>query len=221
MQSNPATATATSDGDGTYNLITGAGTFGLTVTGTGSWTTPQPIQAVVPNDQTVVPLTITLRPPTDIIQNGDFENQNLANWSHTITQTNYISANHRSGSYSLCISNTVQMTQTGLISNVYEPTLGFWYKMESGDGDDLLTAEFLGTDALTTTSSFSTTTVNNSWHYTWLDLALTQVYTGPIGVRFHLDQTGATPAVVCVDEVSIGGAWGGPNFTFLPVIFKN
>jgi hypothetical protein len=49
---------------------------------------------------------------------------------------------------------------------------------------------------------------------------LTEVYTGPIGVRFGLSQAGPTQTVVYLDEVSLGKAWGGPFKTYLPLISK-
>ncbi|MBI1878559.1 MAG: hypothetical protein HYR94_10085, partial [Chloroflexi bacterium] len=123
------------------------------------------------------------------------------------------------GASSLSLSNTVTMSQTGLVSGTYQPVLSFWYKIEGGDGDDSFTAEFLGTDSITPTNSFTIST-NGDWQQAWLPLNLTEVYTGPVGVRFSLSQTGPTQTTVYLDEVSLGGSWGGPNQTILPIILK-
>jgi hypothetical protein len=196
---------------GNYSLVTGVGSFSLTVKGGGSWTTPQAVRAVVPDDETTLPLTITLRPADDIIQNGDFESSSLAPWSHTISQPTFITTNQRSGQQSLCL--------TGLISAMFRPTLSFWYQVQSGDGADLLTAEVLGTSDLTPTNRFTTTTVSNTWQHAWLDLNLTEVYSGSVGVRFILNKVGPTPATVCLDEISLGGARRTYQL-YLPVVVK-
>jgi hypothetical protein len=116
------------------------------------------------------------------------------------------------------LTGTVTLFQTGFITGSYQPVLSFWYKVHSGDGDDIFTAEILGTTALTATNSFSTTTVGG-WQQAWLPLDLSEVYTGPIGVRFNLSQSGPTQTVVYLDEVSLGRSVE-MNKNYLPLILK-
>ncbi len=44
-----------------------------------------------------------------------------------------------------------------------------------------------------------------------------EVYSGDIGVRFTVN---AAQADFCLDEVSLGGTFGGPKKIFLPLILK-
>jgi hypothetical protein len=209
--------TTTSGSDGGFSLITGPGTFGLTATTTVAWAAPQPVQVTVAGTAPP-PLTITLRPPNDVIQNGDFENT-VAGWDHNLSVPVYVSTDHRSGDASLAISSSAGLTQTAVVSGLFEPVLSFWYRVASGDGDDTFSAEILGTNALTATNAFSTST-SGDWQHAWLPLDLTEIYTGSIGVRFNLKQTGPTPSTVYLDEVSLGSSWGGPDRNWLPAIFK-
>jgi hypothetical protein len=162
-------------------------------------------------------LSFTLRPPDDVIGNGDFEN-GLTGWQVNGTPPSVNNQRH-SGVSSLRLSNTVTLSQSGVISGGYQPVLSFWYKIEGGDGDDPFSAEILGTDGLAPVNSFTTST-NGDWQQAWLPLNLSEVYTGPVGVNFSLTQTGPTPATVYLDEVSLGGSWGGPERVNLPIIFR-
>ena len=214
--------TTISDDLGQYNLLIGSGAFSLTAEHSSGWTTPQPINVTVPSLGSVVPLSITLRPPDDVIANGDFENgpDGLANWQVSGGPPGLISTGQRSGNYSLALSGTLTLSQTSLISNGIEPVFSFWYKIDSGDGDDVFTAEILGAGDLTPTGQFSTTTVGD-WQHAWLPLDLGETYSGPVGVRFELNQLGPTQTLVYLDEVSVGSSFGETaEATFLPVIFK-
>ncbi len=213
--------TDTSDLTGNYALFTGAGDFKLTVSSLGNFNLPQPIVAEIPNEQTALPISITLRPADDAIVNGDFENGNLDAWTHNITKTNFISTGHRSGDKSLCFSTNATLTQTQVVSNMFRPTLSLWYKVSNGDGDDTLAVNALGADGVTAITSFTTKQVNDTWKHTWLDLGLDEVYTGTLGARINLNQSAPTLATVCLDEVSFGGARGGPNTLRLPIIIKS
>jgi hypothetical protein len=84
----------------------------------------------------------------------------------------------------------------------------------------VFTAEILGAGDLTPTGQFSTTTVGD-WQHAWLPLDLGETYSGPVGVRFELNQLGPTQTLVYLDEVSVGSSFGETaEATFLPVIFK-
>ncbi|RME70917.1 MAG: hypothetical protein D6784_15905 [Chloroflexi bacterium] len=208
--------TTSSAADGSYALHTGAGTFDITATHPTGWNTPQPVRVTVPDLQTVTPLTLTLRPPDNIIQNGDFET-GPAGWQVTGTSPTTITVGHRSGAASLSLSGTVTLTQTGYITGSYRPVLSFWYKVNNGDGNDLFIVDMLGT-GLSTASSFSTSTVGD-WQHAWLSLDSGDVYTGPTGVRITLEQRGGTDTTVWLDEVSLGSSQIVYS-TYLPVILK-
>jgi hypothetical protein len=126
---SPATNTVTG-GDGRYTLYTGSGVVGLSVTSNGSgWGIPYPINTTVPDLETIVPLSLTLRPPNDVIDNGDFEND-LNGWQVSGTPAASTSQ-FRSGSHSLRLTDNVTISQTHFVSGTYEPTLSFWYKVDS------------------------------------------------------------------------------------------
>ncbi len=225
VSSYPLTSTTTI-GDGSYQLVTGPGNFDLIANSGSGWTTPQPVNVIVPGVQATVPLSLTLRPPNDIILNGDFDS-NSDNWQVNGTIPTISTTDYRTGPGSLHLSGTVTISQTGLIAGAYNPTLSFWYKLAGGDGDDTFTAQILGDGAvqvlnvdLTPSNSFTDTTVGN-WRHAWLPLNLTEVYTGNVGVRFSLQQVGPTPASVLLDEVSLGQAWGGSNRVYLPVVLRD
>ena len=78
--SGDATKLTTSNSHGAFELDTGPGSFDLTATGNAGWTTPYPHKVTVPDPAATVPVTITLSPPDNVIQNGDFED-GLNGWS--------------------------------------------------------------------------------------------------------------------------------------------
>ncbi|MFQ5575961.1 MAG: hypothetical protein ACE5G8_03120 [Anaerolineae bacterium] len=231
-----STLTATTAG-GYVNIPTGAGTFGLTATLSGGWTSPQPVHVTVVSTETV-PVTLTLRPPDDFIVNGDFEGT-LAGWSHTLTAPTFITQAQRSGGNSLCITGTAALTQTGAVSKMYQPVLSFWYRLAGAGGGNTLTAEIFGPGDLTPTTPLAFNADSNGWRHAYLPLnlegapasgsgsfigtggsfwlPLAGTYSGDIGVRFAA--SGAQTAV-CLDEVSVGSTWGGPFKLALPLILK-
>ncbi|MFQ5611350.1 MAG: hypothetical protein ACE5H9_04365 [Anaerolineae bacterium] len=215
VQVSGALTATTSDGAGAYSLFTGPGGFSLTTTASSGWTNPQPVQATVANTATT-PLSITLRPPDDIITNGDFES-GANGWNLSGSSPATVTTGHRSGAASLQLSGTASLSQTGLISDSYQPVLSFWYNVVSGSPGNF-TAEILGTDGLTVTNAF-TPSIGGGWQHAWLPLGLTEVYTGQVGVRFRLNPSGPA-TVVSLDEVSLGGSWGGPRRAYLPSIYK-
>jgi hypothetical protein len=112
-----------------------------------------------------------------------------------------------------------------VLSAVYKPTLSFWYRLTSEDGNGLFKAEILGENPVSATSlqvsrTFTSTT-GGEWTFVWLPLEFSEVYSGPAVVRFSLNQPETGQTIVYLDEVSLGAAWGGPNKNFLPVISKN
>jgi len=211
-------ATATSGNNGLFALgVAGSGQYTFTASTTlAGWTPPPPLSATVQLNQTTL-LSFTMRPPDDVINNGDFE-IGSSNWTVSGTAPDTITSGQRSGSASLHLTGTVTLSQSGSVANSYQPVLSFWYKMAGSDGDDVFTAELLGMDGLTPVNGFTTST-NGGWQQAWLPLNLTEVYTGPIGVRFSLVQGGSPQTSVYLDEVSLGGSWGGPLRIYLPIIF--
>lgn len=209
-------ASTTTDGAGNYTLsLTNSGIYTLTVSGVASWTVPPPVPVSVQLNNTTY-LTFTLRPPDDIVSNGDFESD-LSDWQVSGSPTPTTTERH-SGAASLHLVDAATLSQTQLISNSYQPLLSFWYKLDSSDANDNFTAEILGTDGLISTNIF-TTSANGDWQHVVLPLNLTEVYTGPVGMRFSL-QSDSSPATVYLDEVSLGASWGGANRVYLPVIFR-
>jgi hypothetical protein len=210
-------STTTADG-GLFNLgVAGAGQYNFTVSAPGNWTAPPPLTVSVQLTSTPF-LSFTLRPPDDTIDNGDFEND-LTGWQVSGTPPASINSGQRSGSASLLLSDTVTMSQTDFISGSYQPVLSFWYKIENSDPNNSFTAELLNTDNLTPANSFVAST-DSPWQQVWVPLNGTDVYTGPVGVRFSLAQAGGSQTKVYLDEVSLGASWGGPSATYLPLIFK-
>jgi hypothetical protein len=213
---SPATTT---DSQGNYQLgLASAGAYTFTVSGVTGWTAPPPVAVSVQVNHTSS-LNFTLRPPDDIISNGDFENDWADDWQVSGTPPQSVSSGQRSGAASLRLTNNVTLSQSGLSSGSYQPVLSFWYKIEGSDGDDSLAAELLDAASLTPVNRV-TFSSNTDWRQAYLPLALTEVYTGPLGVRFSLAQTGPTQATVYLDEVSLGASWGGPIKAYLPVIVR-
>ncbi|MBE7550365.1 MAG: hypothetical protein HS126_04715 [Anaerolineales bacterium] len=211
-------ASTTTGGDGSFSLgLSGAGNYTFTVGAVGGWSAPPPVQASLQLTSTPF-LSFTLRPPDNVVGNGDFEND-LAGWQVSGAPPATVANGRRSGSASLRLDDTSSISQSGLISNSYQPVLSFWYKVEGGDGNDSFTAHLFGSDGVTPANSFSTA-ANSDWQQVWLPLNLAEVYTGPASVEFSLAQGGEPQAAVYLDEVSLGASWGGPNDTYLPVIFK-
>ncbi len=223
--SGHATSTTTTN-DGSYTLFTGAGSFEIEASLGSGWSIPNPVGVTVPDISAIVPLTITLRPAEDAISNGDFT-AGLTGWDDSGTTPTTSSAEYRTAGRSLKLTGDVSISQTSAISGGYEPILSFWYKLSGGDGDDVFTAQILGDETvllsaagmLSFTNTFSTSTIGN-WQHHWLSLNLTEVYTGEVGVKFTLSQSGLTQTTVYLDEVSLGKAGGGPNKTYLPIVLK-
>lgn len=211
-------AVTTTGNEGFFSLgLSGAGNYTFTVGAVGGWSAPPPVPASVQLNNTTI-LSFTLRPPDNVVGNGDFEND-LVGWQVSGAPPAIVANGHRSGSASLRLTDTTSISQSGLISNSYQPVLSFWYKVEGSDGNDTFSAHLFGSDGVTPINSFNTA-LNGDWQQVWLPLNLAEVYTGPTSVQFSLAQGGGEQTAVYLDEVSLGGSWGGPNKTYLPVIFK-
>lgn len=206
---------ATTDDAGNFTLgLATAGTYTFTVTTNSGWTAPpSPPTSVLLN--TTTSLSFTLNPPDQTLQNNDFEN-GFTDWQVSGTAPGSNTSERHSGNYSLVLTGSTTLSQTGTIANSYQPILSFWYKMNNNNGGDTFTAEILGDSGLISTNTFATSS-NSEWQHVWLPLNLAEVYSGPIGARFSLNQSSAT---LYLDDVSLGASWGGPNKSYLPVVLK-
>lgn len=223
--------------NGTFSFVTGEGTFGITATTITGWTSPSPVWASVPVTATA-DITLTLRPPNDFIVNGDFDNS-ASGWSSTFSSPIFDSVAPRAGAASLCLTENSTLTATAIVTDMYRPTLSFWARVK-GDGDDSLSALIFAPDGFSQTIPV-TLTQNSDWQHIVLPLNMSgaptsgggnfdggtgtfflprdEVYSGGLGVKFTAVQN-ATPTQFCLDEVSAGGAWGGPEKVFLPLIMR-
>ncbi|MEM7028664.1 MAG: carboxypeptidase-like regulatory domain-containing protein [Chloroflexota bacterium] len=229
-----STTTAQTTGDGSYTLSTGAGTFAITAANKTGWQTLDPITITLAATQTVS-LPLTLYPPHNAIVNGGLEGS-LQGWTSSLTSAmgsavEFDGLDRRSGNYSLVISGTGSLTQTGIVTNAYQPTLTFWYQTKGGDGDDTLVAQIVGDYTLPSLAKRTvflppttpiTLTQSSGWEQVTLPLVLsgTTVYTGNIDVQFLVNQVGLTPTQFYLDEVVLGQSYGGPETIYLPVILR-
>ncbi len=235
------TATFSSNG-GSYSLPTGPGTFSLVAATDNGWHSLEPITRTIALTESI-PLTFTLSPPDNFIRNGGFEG-NLDGWVSSIPVTTFSAENNRSGNYSLGISQSIILTQTDQVTSMYRPVLSFWYKVENGDGQDSLVVRIFGHDNLVATDPLTLTNPTSSWQHISLPLVLSytiiqtgtgsfypgtgsllllsqDVYSGPLGVQYVVNQVDLTPTLFYLDEVTFGRSWGGPNRIYLPIMIKN
>ncbi len=201
------TAISTVSGNGgNFVLATGAdGTFYVKANDFEGFTAP-PAAAATTTATTVGRLTITMRPPDDVISNYDFE-AGLVDWDVS-GAASLSSAEAHSGAGSLALGGGGSAAQTGIAAAMDRPLLSFWHRSEDGGS---LTVEFLGESA-----PLQTRTVDSSgnWQHAIIESGLGDSYNGPLGVRFNH----AAGADVFVDEVTIAS---GPRKTFLPLIIGN
>jgi hypothetical protein len=213
-------AAAVSGLDGEYSLVLGGGTFSLTATTDEGWHTREPVSVTVTLSDTI-PLTLTLSPPDDFVQNGGFAG-NLDGWTSSLSQTEIVTDGARSGGYSLRISGSGTLSQSSLVSDVFRPIMSFWYKVEGGDGDDVMTVQIAGDPGLPTTEPLTLPTATADWTLGSLGLVLsdTEVYSGDLEVLFLVTQTGLTPTQYYLDDVSFGGSWNSLRQVYLPLVLK-
>jgi len=103
---------------------------------------------------------------------------------------------------------------------MHEPTLSFWYRVVTSetDGDDSFKACLYQNDLSDCAATLAVTpTADVDWTHQWLALGLDEVYTGPLGISFNLQQDGSEPTTVYLDEVSLGK---GPYKVYLPLMVK-
>jgi len=212
-------SSTTTDGSGYYGLpLPAEGSYQVTASHSG-YSSPPGIAIEVSSTTTTIPLTFTLRPLDDVVVNGDFEGS-PSGWTATGTAPTLVTSPRRSGGYSLAMGGTSGMTQTRSLSGMHEPTLSFWYKIATSetDGDDSFQACLYQDDPSNCAATFTVTpTADVDWTHHWLALGLDELYTGPVGISFSLQQDGSEPTTVYLDEVSLGQ---GPYKIYLPLVVK-
>lgn len=141
------TYTVTSGPGGQYEMQVLAWPDPQTVTVSDpNWAAPPPVHGVTFEPTETVTLIWTLRPPGDVVQNGDFE-AGLDGWSliagQGVTPTVVTEPVH-SGFGSLALGGagplglTTGVTQTVVLTNAWEPALSFWVRPVTTDTDDVL-----------------------------------------------------------------------------------
>lgn len=220
---------------GSYSLQTGAGTFSLAAAAAAGWHSLEPITRTISLTEST-PLTFTLSPPDNFIQNGGFEG-NLNGWGSNLSEPIFITEHHRSGNYSLLISQSASLTQTKIVTGMYRPVLSFWYKVEAGHEDNSLRVRIFGHDNLVTTAPLSFSYSTGRWRHITLSLVLSttpfystasffpalnrEVYSGPLGVQYEVNQVALTPTLFYLDEVTFGQSWREPDQVYLPLLVKS
>jgi hypothetical protein len=210
----------TTDSGGRYGLpLPAVGSYEVTASHS-AYSSPPGIAIEVDSTTTTIPLTFTLRPPDDVVVNGDFEEGDLSGWATTGTTPAVVTSPLRSGDYSLAMSGNSGMTQTRSVSGMHEPTLSFWYKIATSEtvGNDSFKACLYQNDPSDCAATFAVPpTAGVDWTHQWLPLGLDEDYTGPVGISFNLEQDGSEPTTVYLDEVSLGR---GPYKIYLPLMVK-
>jgi hypothetical protein len=209
-------SSANTDSSGYYALpLPAEGSYEVTASHS-AYGSPPGIAIDVYSTTTTIPLTFTLRPPDNVVVNGDFEG-NLDGWATTGTAPTVVTSPLRSGDYSLALSGTSGVSQTHSVSEMHEPTLSFWYKISNADSDDSFKACLYQNDPSDCVATFAVTpTADVDWTHQWLALGLNEVYTGPVGISFDLQWNGSG-TIVYLDEVSLGQ---GPYKIYLPLTVK-
>lgn len=200
-------------GGGQFFLPTGAGTFPVVAGSTAEYTAPPTSTATVAdNTSNSPPLLITMRPTgaAQALTNNDFETD-AAGWgiSGSAAQSGL---DAHTGQGSLLMSGMAIVSQTGSLSNTFNPALSFWYR-----ADAPFTASILGSSdnlhvlAQSTLLSATLPTAAD-WTFVALDAGFTGVYSGTIGAAFS-----AGSGEIFIDEVSLAA---GPRRVFLPIVVK-
>jgi len=212
------TLSTTTDSSGYYGFpLPAEGSYQVTASHS-AYRSPPAIPVDVYSTTTTLPLTFTLRPPDDVVFNGDFED-GLNGWTATGTTPAAVTSPLRSGDYSLAMNGNSGMTQARSLSGMHEPTLSFWYKIATSEtaGNDSFKACLYQNDPSDCVATFAVTpTADVDWTHQWLALGLDEVYTGPLGISFDLQWNGSG-TIVYLDEVSLGR---GPYKIYLPLMVK-
>ncbi|HID65032.1 MAG TPA: hypothetical protein EYP49_20120, partial [Anaerolineae bacterium] len=152
------TSSTTTEGSGYYSLpLPTEGSCEVTASHS-AYISPPEVPIEVYSTTTTIPLTFTLRPPDDVVVNGDFEG-NLDGWTVTGPAPAVVTSPRRSGDYSLAMSGTSGMTQTHSVAAMHEPTLSFWYRIATSEtnGDDSFTACLYQNDPSDCAATFAVT----------------------------------------------------------------
>jgi hypothetical protein len=212
-------SSTTTDGSGSYGLpLPAEGSYKVNASHSG-YDSPPGITIDVYSATTTIPLTFTLRPPDDVVVNGDFEGD-LSGWTTMGTAPTVVTSPLRSGDSSLAMSGISGITQTHSVSGMHEPTLSFWYTIVTSEtvGNDSFKACLYQNDPSDCAATFTVTpTADVDWTHQWLALGLDEVYIGAVGIYFNLQQDSSKPTTVYLDEVSLGK---GPYKVYLPLTIK-
>jgi hypothetical protein len=181
--------------------------YAVAVSASG-YNAPPAISASVAGQTSLTPITFTLKPADDAISNGDFESD-TGGWNKSGAGSAVIfSGGQRSGQASLRLTGPVTLAQSAALSNVYNPTLSFWYNLAAGASLEVSLSQGgmpLATQVLDANPG--------SWQHAWLPLGLADQYSGALTVSFSLDS-----GQVSVDEVSLGK---GPQTINLPIVVRS
>ncbi|MBN1994365.1 MAG: fibronectin type III domain-containing protein [Anaerolineae bacterium] len=212
--------TSTLSNGGSYALPTGPGTFHIVADDFDSLVAPPPTTVNVPPNG-VGSLTITLIPTGthQAISNNHFETD-LSGWNVSDGLAAGVSSvNQHTGSGSLWLSNTVNISQTGVVSQMNAPLLSFWHKNNVPFTVEFL-AEGAGASSLDPSAArpilVQTVGAAGDWSHFTLRWAADSDYSGSLGVNFSHN---GGPANIFIDEVSIAAAGFEP--VYLPVVVKN
>ena len=202
------TSTLSQNG-GDYVLPTGGpGVFDIIADDWDDLVAPPATSVTVPANG-LARLDITLRPggAQQALANNDFE-VDLSNWnlSHSGAATVSLNSAH-TGQRGLLITDTVEISQTSIVTGLRNPSLSFWRKNSAPFTVTLLAGA----------GPAQTKTLNPSgeWTQTLLEMANGAIYSGSIGVKFGY--SGDAGANIFIDEVSLTA---GLNRVLLPIIVK-
>jgi hypothetical protein len=219
------------------------------------WASPAPVHGLTFGLTETVPLTWTLGPPGDAVVNGQFE-AGLAGWSPITSQgvaPMVVSEPVHTGRGSLALRGStpitadgvpqqdlvVGVTQTVVLTDVWEPIMSFWVLPATASPSALLrtnpSATFnvvLTTVSQTTSPTLPVTTTRvftpdldvDDWQHLWyLPHEAAAAFTGTVEIAFQVKgavASGDPAAGVYLDEVSLGGTPGGPLRVYMPLVRK-
>ncbi len=216
--------TTTVSSNGHYVLVTGPGTFDIVAADSNGLVAPPTATVSVPAND-IGEFDFTFRPDGtgQGLQNNDLETD-LSHWqvsdgapSPGGAAAGISGAATHTGSGSLLISQTVQISQTCVVTGMQNPLLSFWYK-----ADAPFTVELLGDPGGLSMQAVDLSRIQTqtlaataNWQHLTVDWPATGVYSGEIGVNFSYNGTNAN---IFIDEVSLAA---GPYKTYLPILLKN
>ncbi|GAB4459102.1 MAG: hypothetical protein Kow0031_39290 [Anaerolineae bacterium] len=209
--SGAPTSTLSTDG-GQFSLPTGAGTFSVLATSTAEFVAPPTSTVTVADLSSNGSLVITMRPTgaAQALANNDFET-GVDGWAIVGSAARSTLDSH-TGQGSLLISGTATVSQTGSLSNTFNPALSFWYKADAPFAASIL-GDSGNLQALAEPTLISSTLPTaTDWTFAVLDVGSPGVYSGTIGAAFS-----AGGGQIFIDEVALAA---GPRRLFLPVVFK-